>query len=70
MEHGFSYLGKDGDLVQLNDHIPGQVKNATISGYEMVLRSAIPYVMISRSAGNPQAFETATKYVVGNMVKN
>lgn len=45
-----------------------QVKNAVVSGYEMVLRSAIPYTMISRSATSQAAFESATKYLVGNMM--
>lgn len=41
-----------------------QVKNAVVSGYEMILRSAIPYTMISRSATSQAAFESATKYLV------
>lgn len=68
LEHGFTYCGKDGELIQLNDQIAGQVKNAVVSGYEMVLRSAIPYTMISRSATSQAAFESATKYLVGNMM--
>lgn len=68
LEHGFTYAGKDGELVELNEQIAGQVKNAVVSGYEMILRSAIPYTMISRSATSQAAFESATKYLVGNMM--
>jgi hypothetical protein len=68
LEHGFTWAGKDGDLVLLNDQIAGQVKNAVVSGYELILRSAIPYAMITRSANSAGAFESATKYVVGNMM--
>ena len=68
LEQGFTYAGKDGELVELSQHVSGQVKPATISGYEILLRSAIPYSAITRSNGDEKAYESALKFVVSNMV--
>lgn len=69
-EQGFSYGGTAGDAFTLNNAIAGQVKNASVQGYEFLLRSSISYGSISRSMHSATAFKDATKLVVANMVKS
>ncbi len=69
-EQGFSYGGTDGTAFDLNDAVPGQVKNATVISYEFVLRTSISVGAVSRSLNDKAAFERATKLVVANMVQS
>ena len=70
-EHGFTYGGSDGSAFNLNEAVAGQMKDATVQGYEMVLRSKISVGAISRSLkGGKQAFENASKHLVSNMLKS
>lgn len=47
------------------------IKDATIRGSEMVLRSALPYAAASRSAGGDKvAFINSTKFLVQNMLES
>lgn len=69
-EHGMSYGGAAGTAFSLNDSIAGQVKDATIQGYEFLLRSQISYAVAARSAGSKAAFERGTKLIVANMVRS
>lgn len=46
------------------------MKNATIKGYEIVLRSAISVGAASRAVSSKNAFERGTKLLVGNMLKS
>lgn len=53
----------------LNPPVAGQIKDAVVKGYQLVLRSAMPYAQASRSLGPAErAFEEATKYLVGSML--
>jgi hypothetical protein len=65
-----SYGGSAGTAFNLNDSIAGAVKDATIQGYEFLLRSQISYAVAARSAGNKAAFERGTKLIVANMVRS
>ena len=69
-EQGFSYGGTDGSAFTLNDAIAGQVKNASITSYEFVLRTSLSVGAVSRSMNSAAAFERATKLVVANMVQS
>jgi hypothetical protein len=70
-EHGVTYAGPNEDVYTLNPPIAGNVKDALVKGYQMLLRSAIGYASISRSAGGDQkAFKDATKVVVENMMRS
>lgn len=69
-EQGFSYGGVDGTAFDLEDAVPGQVKNATVISYEFVLRTSISVGAVSRSLNDKAAFERATKLVVANMVQS
>jgi hypothetical protein len=68
LEHGVTYAGSDEGAFALEEAIAGSVKQATIKGYQLVLRAAMSYESIYRSQGNEQAFEETTKYVVMNMM--
>lgn len=47
----------------------GVVRQASVKGYQYLLRSALSYEAISRSQKNEQAFIQATKHVVKNMIR-
>lgn len=69
MEHGVTYADDTEGAFNLNESIAGQMKNAMVRGYQLVLRSAISYSAASRAMGpGNRAFEDATKYLVGNML--
>ena len=70
-EHGFTYGGSNGDAFNLSSAIAGKMKDATVQGYEMILRSQISVGAISRSLkGGKAAFENASKHLVSNMLKS
>lgn len=69
MEHGVTFADDSEGAFALNPPVAGQIKDAAIRGYQLVLRSVMPYGMASRSMGpGERAFEEATKYLVGNML--
>ena len=68
LEHGVTYEGSDAGAFELNNAIAGSVKQATIKGNQIVLRSAMSYESIFRSQGGEQAFQETTKYVIQNMM--
>lgn len=63
-----TYAASDEGAFALNNATPGAVKQAAIKGYQLLLRSVLSYESIYRSAGNEQAFEQSTKYIVKNMM--
>jgi len=70
LEHGVTYGGSDGNAFALNASISGVMKDAQVQGYEMVLRSTLSLAAASRSANSKAAFESATKYLVANMLRS
>lgn len=59
------------DAFELNSAVAGAVKDSQVRGSQMVLRSAMGYGAASRaSAGGEKAFESATKFLVGNMLRS
>lgn len=68
LEHGVTYEGSDAGAFELNSAIAGSVKQASIKGNQIVLRSAMSYESIFRSQGTEQAFQETTKYVIQNMM--
>ena len=68
LEHGVTYAGSDEGAFALNDAVAGSVRQATIKGYQLVLRAAMSYESVFRSEGKEQAFEETTKYIVMNMM--
>lgn len=63
-----TYESSDAGAFQLQDAVAGAVKQASIKGNQIVLRSAMSYESIFRSQGSEQAFQETTKYVIQNMM--
>lgn len=70
LEHGVTF-STGGDAFVLNSAIAGQIKDAQVQGTQMVLRSILSYTAAARSVGGGvRAFEDATKFLVGNMLRS
>lgn len=70
LEHGCSF-STGGDAFTLNDAIAGATKDAQVQGAQMVLRSVLSYTAASRAIANDgKSFESATKFLVGNMLRS
>lgn len=70
MEHGVTFAADTDDAFTLEDAVQGAIKNASVRGNALVLRSRIGYKAISASMGSEAAFESATKYLVTNMLRS
>lgn len=69
MEHGVSFAEPDEGAFSLNPPISGTVKQASIRGYQMVLRSAMAFdTMFAADSTGERAFEEATKYIFQAMM--
>jgi hypothetical protein len=69
MEHGVSFAEPDEGAFALNPPIAGVVKQASIRGYQMVLRSAMAFdTMFGADSAGERAFEEATKYIFQAMM--
>jgi hypothetical protein len=70
LEHGVTF-STGGDAFTLNAAIAGQIKDAQVQGTQLVLRSILSYTAAARSVGGGvKAFEDATKFLVGNMLRS
>jgi len=70
-EHGVTFAGAGDDAFDLNAPVNGQIKDATVRGTQLVLRSVMGYASAARSAeGGAKAFKQATKFLVGNMLRS
>jgi hypothetical protein len=69
MEHGVSFAEPDEGAFALNPPIAGVIKQASIKGYQMVLRSAMAFdTMFAADSVGERAFEEATKYIFQAMM--
>jgi hypothetical protein len=69
MEHGVSFAEPDEGAFALNPPISGVIKQASIRGYQMVLRSAMAFdAMFAADSAGERAFEEATKYIFQAMM--
>lgn len=68
LEHGITYASSEEGAFLLEAAEAGVVKQASVKGYQLLLRAAMSYEAIFRSQGNEQAFEETTKFVVQNMM--
>lgn len=69
MEHGVTYADPTEGAFALEVPVAGQIQDAVVKGYQLLLRSAMSYAQAARSAGpGERAFEEATKYLVGSMM--
>lgn len=71
MEHGVTFADSGEGAFNLNAPVAGQIKDATVRGYQLVIRSVLSYSAAARAAGpGPRAFEDATKFLVGSMLSS
>lgn len=71
LEHGVTFGGSGDGAFTLENAVAGVIKDASVRGNQMVLRSLLAYSAAARSVGGgPKAFEDATKFLVGNMLKS
>jgi hypothetical protein len=69
MEHGVTFADSGEGAFNLLPPVAGQIQDATVRGYQLVLRSVLSYSAASRAMGpGPRAFEDATKFLVKNML--
>jgi hypothetical protein len=69
MEHGVSFAEPDEGAFALNPPISGVIKQASIRGYQMVLRSAMAFdTMFAADSAGERAFEESTKYIFQAMM--
>lgn len=70
-EHGVTFAASDDDAFALNDAVAGAVKNASVRGNPVVLRSVLGYKAASSAVGGDQkSFMDATKFLVANMLRS
>lgn len=67
-EHGITHASPHEDDYTLLVPISGQIKDARVDGYPIVLRSRLGSNAASRAVQSRNAFEDATRYLVGNML--
>ncbi len=69
MEHGVTFADDSEGAFELSAPVAGQIRNAVVKGYQLVLRSVLSYQAAARAmGGEPRAFEDSTKFLVGNMM--
>jgi len=71
LEHGLTFAAEDEGAFSLNPAVTGQIKNAQVRGFQMLLRSVMAYDAAYASlGGGAKAFEDGTKFLVANMMKS
>lgn len=69
-EHGVTAVSSTGGVVALKASVAGTMKNAQVAGSQRILRSALDYATINRSATSKSAFGDAVGAIVKNMVQS
>lgn len=70
-EHGVTFAASADDAFLLNDAVNGIIKDAQVRGSALVLRSVLGYKAASSATeAGSKAFEAATKFLVGNMLRS
>jgi hypothetical protein len=67
---GFTYAAPNSGAYSLNDTIPGTMKNASVDGYQMLLREQMDYESAAKSARGRNAFVDGTQLLFENMQKS
>jgi hypothetical protein len=70
LEHGCTLAPSGDDLFDLEQPINSTVKDAEILGSQIVLRAAIGVATASRAVESKAAYKSATKFIVGNMLRS
>ena len=69
-ENGVTYAGAGAGAYSLNTAIAMTMKDATVQGSQITLRSAIPYDTVARSVGSAKAFRKATSVIIENNLES
>jgi len=69
-EHGVTYGGEEGEAFNLLPPVSGNIKEASVKGSEIVMRSFISYGAASRAEKSQAAFVRTTKYIVENLTES
>lgn len=70
-EHGVTFAASDDDAFALNAAVAGSIKNASVRGNPVVLRSVLGYKAASSAVGGDEkSFMDATKFLVANMLRS
>ena len=69
-ENGVTYAGAGAGAYALNTAIAMTMKDATVQGSQITLRSAIPYDTVARSVGSGKAFRKATLPIMENNLES
>ncbi len=67
LEQGMTYAAGDA-VVNLNAPIAGKLENATVTGYQMIMRAQISYPVASRSSKGKNYFRSGAGVVLENMM--
>lgn len=67
--HGVT-LNTDGSAFSLNDHIAMTMKDATVTGAEIILREAISYKALASAGDSKQSFDSATRVLFKGMMED
>lgn len=68
LEHGFTYAGVDAGAFSLNAAQNSVMKDASVEGTQIVLRSRMDYETAARAANTKASFGQGTKLLVRNML--
>ena len=68
-EHGITYAAANAGAFALNDSIALTMKDATVQGSQMVLRSSMSYDAAAKASNSKKAFVKGTELLVENMLE-
>lgn len=70
-ETGLTLGGNTADVVDINPAVAGAVKQASVTDYQTVLASVVPFQVLSRAAeAGATAFVSASKHIVKNNLRS
>lgn len=69
LEHGASF-GTGEEVINLEAAVAGKLENATVTGFQMVMRAQWGWTAISRAAKGKAAFRNATEVVLTNLMRS
>jgi hypothetical protein len=70
-EQGFTFAANAAGAFALNDHIALTMKDATVNGSQILLRSALSYDAAAKaSKGGKKAFKSSSEALIENMVES
>jgi hypothetical protein len=68
-EGGVTYAASGSSAFALNSSVAMTMKDAVVDGYQMLLRSSIPYESAAKASGSKRAFVRTTELIIKNMLE-